>query len=218
MKLYLELDLRDYSDTALEADLKQLPRQRYDKAMRFQTLPNRKCCVRTYMLLWNGLRQEYGVDEAPVFAYETNGKPYLPYLPEIHFSLSHTRNAALCVIDTHPIGADIETLRPRGMQHLLPCFPATQREKIMNSDRPELAFAQIWTRAESYLKLTGEGLTGIECLRRIPVADTELVHFTTVVREKEGLVYSTCQWRSSHSNKYSVLKTSETGEVGHWEY
>ncbi len=199
MKLFLEPDLSGYSNTAFEADLKQLPRQRYEKAMSFRTLPNRKRCVCAYMLLWNGLRQEYGIEEAPVFAYETNGKPYLPRMPEIHFSLSHTRNAALCVIDTHPVGVDIEMLRPRGMQYLLPHFTTAQREEIMNAERPELVFMQLWTRVESYLKLTGEGLTGIEHLGRVPVADTELVHFTTFVREKEGFAYSTCQWSASIS-------------------
>ncbi len=201
MKIYLESDLSSYSDAALEADLSHLPRQRYDKAMRCRSVLHRKCCVRAYMLLWDGLQSEYNLKTAPEFAYEENGKPYLPFYRDIHFNLSHTRNAVLCAIDTKPIGADIEMISARGMKHLLSFFPEEQQAEILGAEDSILAFTRLWTRTESYLKLTGDGITGAEALSRIPFADTNLVLFETVLREDAGFIYSICQWRPDRTTK-----------------
>ena len=54
MTLLLEPDLSSYSDEKYEADLRRLPPQRYEKAMTYRFLADRKRCVRAYMLLWEG--------------------------------------------------------------------------------------------------------------------------------------------------------------------
>ena len=96
MTLLLEPDLSSYSDEKYEADLRRLPPQRYEKTMTYRFLADRKRCVRAYMLLWEGLAREYGVEEAPVFDFGSHGKPVLRDHPALHFSLSHSGNAVLC--------------------------------------------------------------------------------------------------------------------------
>ena len=195
MKLLLEPDLASYSDAAYEADLKLLPAQRYDKAMRYRFLPDRKRCVRAYMLLWEGLREEYGRTEAPLFDFGSNEKPFLRLSPEIHFSLSHSGNAVLCALDDRPVGADIEMIHSRKIGRLLSVFNEQEREEILCAGRPELRFTELWTRKESYLKLTGEGLVGTQSFQTVPTRDTDAVRFETVLREDGGFLYSVCQWR-----------------------
>ena len=47
------------------------------------------------------------------FPYGDHGKPYFVFASwDVHFSLSHTRGAALLAVHNEPIGADIECLRP----------------------------------------------------------------------------------------------------------
>ena len=194
MTLLLEPDLSSYSDEAYEADLRRLPPQRYDKAMTYRFLADRKRCVRAYMLLWEGLSREYGAENAPLFDFLGPGKPVLRGCPDLHFSLSHSGNAVLCALDRHPVGADIEMIRRRSLEHLLSVFSDRERASIEQAASPELCFTRLWTRKESYLKLTGEGLTGTKALREIPTEDTDMVHFETVVREAEDFLYSVCQW------------------------
>ena len=196
MTLLLEADLSSYSDEAYEADLRQLPPQRYEKAMTYRFLADRKRCVRAYMLLWEGLSREYGVEAAPVFDFGSHGKPVLRGHPGLHFSLSHSGNAVLCALDRRPVGADIEMIRRKNLEHLLPVFSETERALIEHAVSPETCFTRLWTRKESYLKLTGEGLTGTKALREIPTEDTDAVRFKTVIREAEGFVYSVCRWKA----------------------
>ena len=193
MKLLLEPNLLSYSDEAYEADLKLLPSQRYEAAMRYRFLQDRKRSVRAYMLLWQGLRDEYGLDSAPVFSFGEHGKPYLASEPGIHFSLSHTGNAVLCALDSRPVGADIEMIRKSDFSHLLSVFSDPEQALILRSDRPEQCFMRLWTRKESYLKLTGQGLVGTKALKDVPTDDTGTVSFETTVREDAGFLYSVCR-------------------------
>jgi len=194
MTLLLEPDLSSYSDEAYEADLRQLPPQRYDKAMTYRFLADRKRCVRAYMLLREGLSREYGIQNAPVFDFGSHGKPVLRDFPGLHFSLSHSGNAVLCALDRRPVGADIEMIRRKNLEHLLSVFSDPEQASIALADSPETCFTRLWTRKESYLKLTGKGLTGTKALREIPTEDNGAVHFETVIREAEGFVYTVCQW------------------------
>lgn len=194
MKLLLEPDLSSYTDEAYEADLLRLPSHRYSKAMTYRFIADRKRCVKAYMLLWEGLRQEYGVSDAPSFTYGPNGKPFLLDSPEIFFSLSHTGNAVLCALDGREIGADIEMIPRQNWESLLRVFSEEEASEIVHSPAPEISFARAWTRKESFLKLTGRGLTDIETLRAIPTRDTPEVCFETVTREADGFVYSTCRF------------------------
>ena len=194
MTLLLEPDLSSYSDEKYEADLRRLPPQRYEKAMTYRFLADRKRCVRAYMLLWEGLAREYGVVCPPVFDFGSHGKPVLRDDPGLHFSLSHSGNAVLCALDCHPVGADIEMIRRKNLEYLLSVFSDPEQASIARADSPETCFTRLWTRKESYLKLTGEGLTGTKALREIPTEDNGAVHFDTVIREAEGFVYSVCRW------------------------
>ncbi len=195
MILLLEPDLSSYSDAAYEADLERLPPWRREKALRYRFLPDRKRCVLAYMLLWKGLREEYGLTEAPFFDFGPNEKPFLRSSPEIHFSLSHSGNAVLCALDDRPVGADVEMVLSRDPEHLLSVFSEQEREEILRAERPKLRFTELWTRKESFLKLTGQGLVGTRSFRTVPTRDTDAARFETVCREDGGFVYSVCQWR-----------------------
>ena len=197
MTLLLEPDLSSYSDEAYEADLGRLPPQRYEKAMTYRFVSDRKRCVRAYMLLWEGLFREYGIEAAPLFDFGSHGKPVLRDYPDLHFSLSHSGNAVLCALDRRPVGADVEMIHRKNLEHLLSVFSDPERASIEQAASPALCFTRLWTRKESYLKLTGEGLTGTKALREIPTEDTDSVRFKTVIREAEGFVYSVCQWTAA---------------------
>ena len=196
MRFLLEPDLSSYTDEAYEADLRLLPEQRYEKAVKYRLQADRKRCVRAYMLLWEGLRQEYGPVAAPIFDFGEHGKPFLHMSPGLFFSLSHTGNAALCVLHSQPVGADIEMIRSHHLSHVLRLFSEQEQESVQQAEQPESRFTEIWTRKESFLKLTGQGLVGTRILRDIPSEDTDTILFETVIRVMDGFVFSICQWKT----------------------
>jgi len=44
--------------------------------------------------------------------YGDYGKPYLMDWPEIHFSISHCKKGCGVMVADHPVGMDLEVIRP----------------------------------------------------------------------------------------------------------
>lgn len=104
---------------------------------------------------------------------EDGKKPRLD-APNVHFNLSHSHGASMLGMSHSPIGVDIELLRP------------VRREKFdfisANDDRE---FFEEWTRRESYVKFTGEGIAKIRA--EIP-ADAHFEQFDVF----DGYIASVC--------------------------
>ena len=96
--------------------------------------------------------RERGMPPAPVpWAAQRGGKPHLPG-GEVHFSLSHAADAAVCAVADQPVGVDVE--RARSVSRSL-------RRRLLSPvevDRPDDRLLWTWVAKESYLKLTGEGI------------------------------------------------------------
>lgn len=82
-----------------------------------------------------------------------HGKPYLDGYPDFHFNISHSKGMLLCATAEEEIGCDIQEVRP--IRSKLFCKYATEQEKDIYREQPIL----LWTLKESYLKLTGQGIT-----------------------------------------------------------
>ncbi|GHF64571.1 hypothetical protein GCM10010218_52690 [Streptomyces mashuensis] len=82
--------------------------------------------------------------------------------PPLHFSLSHSHGLVLVGVAARPVGADVERL-PRAETAAV-CLPRLHpRERDELGSLPEesrpLAFGQLWTRKEAFLKGLGTGLS-----------------------------------------------------------
>lgn len=95
-----------------------------------------------------------------------NGKPGLAdqHASSLEFSVSHSGNFALLGFTSqHPLGVDIEHLRPMPDADALAerFFSPAEREEyhsLTPNQRP-LGFFNCWTRKESFVKAVGEGLS-----------------------------------------------------------
>lgn len=145
---------------ALDIDLAlaRVSAQRREQAMRFRHEGSRRLCLAAYLLLMDGLREEYGLVEPPVFDYSPDGKPFIAARPDIHFSLSHSGNVALCVVSDQPVGADVEVPRKITPSLIAYTMNADEQAQINASANPEMQFLHFWTRKEALLKLTAEGI------------------------------------------------------------
>ncbi len=144
----------------VEQALSVVSEQRRQYALHYRQQQDRRLSLAVYLLLCKALKTEYGITKPPEFTFGPHGKPTLRDHPDIHFNLSHCPRAALCVVSDQPVGCDIECV-PAELDMDLCRYCCTDEETaaILASDNPTLAFTELWTKKEAYMKLTGEGLT-----------------------------------------------------------
>lgn len=113
------------------------------------------------LLLDFGL-QAYGLREKEV-RIETGpyGKPYLAGCPGIHFNLSHSGSMVMAAFGDRAVGCDIEQMAA-AKEKVAERFFAEQEIRALRACGGEaerrVLFYRIWTRKESYMKLTGKGM------------------------------------------------------------
>ena len=94
-------------------------------------------------------------DEPPKIKRTKHGKPYFD-IPNGYISVSHSGDLVAVVIDSKPIGIDIEIIKPFN-QKLIKRV-CSERETEYISEKIE-RFFEIWTAKEAYLKIEGIGLS-----------------------------------------------------------
>lgn len=123
---------------------------------------------------------DYGLEERSMeYDLGKQGKPVFRYYPEIHFSLSHSGDYAICSIGGEKVGSDIEWVR-NGKERLAKRFFAEEEliwiRKAASIQEQEDRIFRIWTMKESFLKVTGIGMS-------LPLKDF------TIVMEDGGAIF-----------------------------
>ncbi len=180
--IYLNDDIAGFD---FETALPLLSDQRREQALKFKHEQGRKTCAAAYLLLCEGLRKEYGITEKPIFEYGEHGKPFIVGHPDIHFNLSHCREAAICAIADRPVGVDIESIRE--YKDTLAHYTMNDEElaHITLSPDPAKEFIRFWTMKEAVLKLSGDGIRN-----DMKTVLTGSENMETVVNEQQGYIYS----------------------------
>lgn len=104
-------------------------------------------------------RAETGADCPPVLT-TPRGKPYFEDSP-LHFSITHTKNHAFCVLAPHPVGIDAEE-QDRNINLRLADKILSPPEKAHLEKAPDkrAALLRLWVLKEAAAKCSGEGLRG----------------------------------------------------------
>lgn len=190
MVIYIDEHINDFD---LEAALNTISAQRREQALKFKFELGQRTCVLAYQLLKQALYQEYGIDENPIFTYTEHGKPLLADHPQIHFSLSHCREAVACAVSNQPVGIDVESIREYKPSLAAYTMNDTELSIITASDRPDVAFTRLWTMKEARQKLTGEGITD-NMKQVLDTADS--FRFTTTEQLNRHYVYTVCELKN----------------------
>ena len=143
--------------------------------------------------------ETYGLKEKSIeYEFGEWGKPTLKYHPNIHFSLSHSGDYAICSIGDKAMGNDIELIR-QGRLKVADRFFAKEELDWMYAVQDEEEVTQrmfrIWTMKESFLKATGKGIS-------LPLGDFAVV----VDEEKQKIrVKHTFNAKYYHMKEYSEI-------------
>ena len=140
----------------------KLTDQMQTRVMKYTRLIDRQLSAAAYILRIEGLKEQFGLQTDYTLSFSENGKPFLTTHPEIHFSLSHSGNASVCVLSDSPVGVDIEdlnALQDAGFEDTV-CFTmnSSEQEIIRKANDRKLQFLIFWTQKEALLKLSGKGI------------------------------------------------------------
>ena len=179
MRVQVFDDMTLCSDKDVERMLSLVPEPRRSQALRFRHTFGQFACLKSYLMLAELLRSEFGVQDLHIEVGE-HGKPYLADHPDIHFNISHCQKAVAVSVSDKPVGVDVESFRRFGDGLLDKTMNAAEKAQILASEVPEETFAAYWTRKEAVFKLIGTGIT--DDLHGI-LTDKTATH-TTINREK----------------------------------
>ncbi|MBK5929299.1 4'-phosphopantetheinyl transferase family protein [Halochromatium salexigens] len=108
------------------------------------------------------------------FARAEHGKPYHADDATLHFNLSHSGVHVALAVGPAPVGVDVEQIRPtRDWEAIAQRFFAADEQRWLarfaDGER-QARFFELWSRKESLLKATGDGLAGaLSSFSAIPV-------------------------------------------------
>lgn len=89
------------------------------------------------------------------------GKYGKPEIEGLNFNLSHSGNIVACAVSKETVGCDVEKLReaPPKIGDRFFCEREKQYLRMLAGQQYDREFFRLWTIKESYLKMTGEGLS-----------------------------------------------------------
>lgn len=92
--------------------------------------------------------------------YGAHGKPTFLRSSAPHFNISHSGKYAVCALSEVPCGIDIQEKKELKNRRIFEKIlsPKEQNEVLLSTDKATV-FYKYWTRKESFLKLTGQGIT-----------------------------------------------------------
>ena len=155
VKLYVA-DISNLPDPlSVPETLKSLPTERQQRIHKMQQEKSRKQSMGVGLLLQKVLAL-YHMQDSQVFIGE-HGKPMIEGL---EFSLAHSGNLVICAVSDEPVGCDVEEIRkaPKGVAERY--FSESEQAYLsrFSAEEYDKEFFRLWTKKESYVKMTGEGL------------------------------------------------------------
>ena len=147
--------ITDCSWDAVQAMLPMVSEQRREQALQFKHAFGQYACLKSYLLLQDLLREHYGIEGDLVFSYNEHGKPMLKEVSNIHFSISHCKEAIAVAVADRPVGIDVETLRMPSEALAEKVMDKGEKLRFDISDTPEDFFTALWTAKEAVMKCRG---------------------------------------------------------------
>ncbi len=158
------INISKFPDPLEEPDIMMgLPEERKRKILSYKQKEKRLQSVGAGWLLKRVLNRHAVSTET--LRTEASGKPIVD---GICFNLSHSGDIVICAVGQQSVGCDIEKLKdaPKTVGRM---FSAEERESLQQlaGEGYNREFIRLWTRKESYLKMTGVGI-------RVPLDKLEM--------------------------------------------
>ena len=156
MRVYL-CHAGDFPASVLGKMREKLPPVRKFSAERCKDQTARDCRTLAFYLVRHALKGDFPDLPFTDFEITEGGKPSLADCP-LHFSISYTADTVAVAVAPHPVGLDIELLRPMRAGFAARWMTEQEQAYIAASPDPDATLLQCWVRREAAVKRSGEGL------------------------------------------------------------
>ena len=154
MKLY-RININNLDDPLQnERILELVGTERRKKVIRYLQPDDRKRSLGAGIMI-KRILNENGLSE-DCLKYSENGKPVVDGL---YFNVSHAGDYVVGVLSDAEVGCDIEKAVNAPLEIAEHYFYSSEREYIETAADPGKAFFTLWTLKESYMKMTGRGMS-----------------------------------------------------------
>ena len=140
-----------------ETALAGIPDWRREYIVRYMRPGDRKLSLGVWRLLEETLhRKGFSISDVTI------GKNGKLECEGVYFNLSHSADMVLCAISDTPVGCDIEKVTDAPMEVAEHVFSRKERQYIADAENEgemNRRFFRLWTMKESYVKMTGEGMS-----------------------------------------------------------
>lgn len=195
MKLY-RINIKNMEDPLQNRRLlEQVSMERRKKVLRYRMPDDRKRSLGAGIIIKTILK-ENGLSESEI-RYSENEKPAAD---GVFFNVSHAGDYVVGVSCGCEVGCDIEKIRKAPFEVARRHFCAAESEYINSAKDKDKAFFTLWTLKESYLKMTGRGLSlPLDSFEVVPtengfvLADASMQQGYFRTTEFDGYVFSVCR-------------------------
>ncbi|MDE7479363.1 MAG: 4'-phosphopantetheinyl transferase superfamily protein [Lachnospiraceae bacterium] len=108
------------------------------------------------------------------------GKPYIKGYQDFYYGLSHSGEWVICAVDTVPVGADIQEIKPLKMTLAKRFYHEEEYNRLLvlgeiDQNRQTQEFYVMWAAKESAVKLSGRGI-GAGISQYVTAADYSYIY------------------------------------------
>lgn len=140
-----------------------ISKDKIERSKRFKFQKDAIHCLLGDILLRYALFHKYNIKINQLsFTYNDYQKPSIKDYADIHFNLSHSGDWLVCAINNQPVGVDVQEISPIDALSITKRYFTTEEQKYFinkNNDEILSIFYDLWCMKESYIKLTGQGLS-----------------------------------------------------------
>ena len=128
--------------------------------LRYRFLSDRKRSLYGHLLSRYAIIKERGLKNTEIKILKSeHGKPYVKEREDICYNVSHSGDHVVCVIDSLPVGIDIQEVKKADIM-LAERFFSKEENDFLNLSKEDKTslFYEMWSLKEAYIKAVGLGL------------------------------------------------------------
>ena len=194
MKLY-RINIKNFADPLQDQWILNLVgTERRKKVMRYYRPDDRKRSLGAGIII-KKILNENGLLECDL-KYSENEKPVVDNL---FFNISHAGDYVVGVLSDCEVGCDIEKNDNAPLKIAEHYFYSSELDYIKTANDKNKAFFTLWTLKESYMKMTGRGMSlTLDAFEVVPAADGFILGKSPEKRcffrtmEFDGYIFSVC--------------------------
>lgn len=188
---------RPLTDEEFERAFAAADKERQKKVLMKKSPDDRTLSLFAGLLLKTALQRE-GIFEEVCF--DKRGKPILKS-GMLYLSLSHSGKRVMCALSDGEIGCDCQKQVPFSEKIPERYFTKKERLRLEAAEDKEGEFARIWAVKESFVKMTGRGLS------KLSAADTDAKGvFFKEYDLFDGYKYAVCSKEENFPEKMEEIK------------